>query len=392
METLQNILSQEPTQEAWEELIEFLNNWSDEVSLSRALNYTEQQLEEWPDYLRTTPSQEWTAIQNGASLPPWWKLVRHIEIGEDDNILEPFPIEALENITSIELNDCDLLPEDLYLLARANKLGTLKWYDLIDSLDEWPEDEPITEILDYAEEQLADWSDEDREAPKQDWEAIREGAPIPRWWSLVRHLELEEEDGELSPIEAFTNLTSLDLSENHLISLEPLEQLIGLRSLKLVDDLVPFSIEPLTRLTQLVSLRLALPGLIDIDGLDELKNLEELDLSSNYELTNIDSLAALNQLIWLSLEDCPELTNLTPLSTLSELKTIDLSSCKSLTDVSPLAGLHKLQYLNLKGCDALTDISPLANLNELRELDLTDCHRITDLSSLAALTNCRIHR
>ncbi|MBD2199072.1 MULTISPECIES: leucine-rich repeat domain-containing protein [Calothrix] len=393
MEQLQNLLSQEPTKETWEQLIEFLDNWSDEASLSTALDYAEQQLDEWPDYLRAAPSQQWTAIQNGASLPPWWKLVRHIEIGEDDNILEPFPVEALQNITSIKLVNCDLLPEDLYLLARLNKLGTLDWYDLIDSLDEWPEDEQISEILDYAEEQLADWSDEDREAPQENWKAIREGAPIPRWWRLVRHLELGEYDNsELSPIEAFINLTSLEFNGINLGSLEILTELTKLTSLKLVDDLIPFSIEPLSKLTQLRYLRLTLAELTDLDGLDELKNLEYLDLSDNNGLTNIDSLAVLNKLTWLSLEDCEELNDLTPLSTLTKLKTLDLSNCKSLTDISSLAGLNQLESLYLKGCDALTDISPLANLHALRKLDISDCDAITDLSPLESLSNCRIRQ
>jgi len=48
------------------------------------------------------------------------------------------------------------------------------------------------------------------------------------------------------------------------------------------------NIEPLTHLTPLVYLRLALPALTDIKGLDALKNLVELALSSNDTLTNIE--------------------------------------------------------------------------------------------------------
>ncbi len=366
MEQLQNILSEKLTEKMWEQLIECLDNWSNEASFSTALDYAEQQLEMYPyylQYLRKAPKEQWKAIQNGRSLPPWWKLVRHLEIGEDDHILEPFPVEAIENITSIELNNCDLLPEDLYLLARLNKLGTLDWYDLISSLEEWPEDEPISGILDDAEAQLTDWSDKDRKAPKEVWEAIREDAPIPRWWSLVRHLELGENDSnELSPIEAFTNLTYLEFNGINLGSLELLESLTKLTSLTLIDNLLVFGIEPLSKLTQLVYLRLSLPELENVDGLEALKNLVTLDLSYNYELTDIKSLAGLHKLTWLSLEDCEKITDLTALSTLTELKTLDLSKCKSLIDISPLATLHQLEYLYLTDCDALTEMSPLRGL------------------------------
>jgi Leucine-rich repeat (LRR) protein len=146
--------------------------------------------------------------------------------------------------------------------------------DLIVSLEDFPADKPIDDILDSAQQQLSNLPDEERTVSEEYWAAIREGEiSIPRWWKLVRHLELGEYDGELLPIEAFTNLTSLDLSNCHLMDLAPLAELSNLTSLKLVDNLVPFDIEPLTHLTQLISLRLALPELSHITELAELKNL-----------------------------------------------------------------------------------------------------------------------
>lgn len=249
------------------------------------------------------------------------------------------------------------------MLGRANKLGALQWYDLIESLKELTDSEPIDEILDAAEQQLSNLPDDKRTVPADYWQEIREGTtPIPRWWKLVRHLKLGEDDGTLSPIEAFTNLTSLDISNSHLISIEPLAELTNLTSLKLVDDLVPFDIEPLTKLTQLVSLRLALPELTDVNQLSKLKNLEKLDLSYGFELTDIQGLASLKKLSWLSLQECRELIDITALSQFTELSYLDLSYCKSITDVSPLAVLNKLQFLNIIGCEALTDLSPLAAL------------------------------
>lgn len=364
LERLQNILSQQPELDSWEELIECLDKWPDRASLSAAVEYAQQQLTNWPDYLRTPPNRQWQAIQDGAWLPGWWRLVRHIKLGANDNILDPFPVAGLENITSIGLEeDICLSVEELNLLDRVNKLGALRWYDLIESLEELPENEPIDEILEAADRQLSNLPDEKRTVPTKYWKEIREGSePISRWWKLVRHLKLGEDDGELSPLEAFINLTSLDISNSHLISIEPLVELTNLTSLKLVDDLVPFDIEPLTNLTQLVSLRLALPELTDVNQLAELKNLEKLDLSYGFELTSIQSLASLKKLSWLSLEECTELSDLTPLSELTALRYLDLSNCKSIADISPLGGLDGLQFLNVTGCDVLTDFSPLVGL------------------------------
>jgi Leucine-rich repeat (LRR) protein len=363
MERLQYILSQEPDSDTWEEVIECLDNWSDFDSLSAAVDYAEQQLTTWPDYLRTAPSRQWQAIQDGAPLPGWWKLIRHLKLGEDDNPLTTLPPEVLENLTSIELEDDFVLSlEEMRFLASLNKLGAVDWGDLIVSLGDCPASEPIDDILDSAQQQLSNLPDEERTVSEEYWEAIREGKiSIPRWWKLVRHLELGEDDEEISPIEAFTNLTSLDISQ-HIFSIEPLAELTNLTSLVFVEDLVPFSIKPLSHLTRLVSLRLTVAEMTNVDELALLMNLEKLDLSYGFELTNIQGLAVLTKLSWLSLEECRELKDLTPLSQLTSLKYLNLSNCTSITDVSALAQLNQLEFLDLTGCDELTDVSPLARL------------------------------
>jgi len=372
MEQLQNILSQEPSKETWEQLIECLDNWPDFPSLSAAVDYAEQQLEEWPDSQRIPPQRQWQAIQDGAPLPSWWRLIRHLQLGIDDNILDPFPEEGLENITSIKLmKGVYFSAEELKLLGWLDKLGTLRSSDLKKSLEELLEDEDeyIDEIWDDIEDQVSDLPSIDT-VPVKYWKEIREGErPIPQWWKMVRHLELGENDGELSPIAAFTHLASLDISNCHLISIEPLEELTNLTSLKLVDDLIPFDIEPIANLTNLLSLRLSLPELTDVNQLAKLNKLEDLDLSYGFELTNIEGLAALKKLKRLNLEECRELIDLTPLSELTRLK-----------------------YLDLNNCESLIDLSPIARLNQLEFLDLTGCEKIKNFSILSKLTNCDIRR
>jgi L-rhamnose mutarotase len=227
--------------------------------------------------------------------------------------------------------------------------------------------------------------DEERTVSEEYWAAIREEEiSIPRWWKLVRHLELGEDDEEISPIEAFTNLTSLNISNCHLIDISPLAELTNLTSLTLVKDLAPFSIEPLSHLTRLVSLRLAVAELSNVDELAELKNLEKLDLSYGYDLTSIDGLVSLKKLTWLSLEECRKLKDLTPLSQLTALKYLNLSNCTSINDVSALAQLNQLEFLDLAGCEVLSDLTPLGNLTTLKEVRL-DGDFITNLATLTNL-------
>jgi Leucine-rich repeat (LRR) protein len=391
IERLQYILSQEPDSDIWEELIECLDNWQDYASLSAAVDYAEQQLADWPDYLRTPPTRQWEAIQDGAPLPRWWILVRHIKLGEDDNILDPFPVEGLENITSITLEkDICLSAEELNLLGTVSKLGALRWYNLIESLEELSEDEAIDEILDAAEQQLTNLPDEKRTVPTEYWQEIREGTtPLPRWWKLVRHIKLAEDNNFIDPfpMEYFNNLTSLDVGERRYLVPEELDviaQFTQLQSLNLSYQEFLVYLQPLTKLTQLVSLTLIGCSLTDLSGIGELSNLEDLDLSSCYELTNIEPLAALKSLSLLNLEECIELTDLTPLSQLTTLRYLKLSDCTSITDVSPLAGLNQLELLELIGCDALSDLMPLANLVGLTVLQLGG-DSITNLPPLANL-------
>jgi internalin A len=362
MEELQKILSQEESEEAWNQLIDYLDTWTDSDLWSTAIDYAQKQLKNWSDEQRKVPRKHWKAIQSNAHIPAWWPIVRHLDIEEDDNLLQPFIRQILDNITSIELINCNLAAAELSLLAELNKLGCLNWFDLIDSLDEWPEDEPIEEILASAEAQIKDWTDKSRKASRSDWISIRKGNLIPRWWKLVRYLKLEEDDHEIKPLEAFTYLTILDASNATFVSIEDLAQLTNLLHLSFVEDLVSFGIEPISVLTNLTYLRLAIIELEDLYGLRNLQNLEFLDLSYNTDLIEIEDVAFLEKLDYLILDNCTQLTDITPLSELTQIRKLSLKDCTSLTDLSPLAGLYQLEYLNLEGCESLTDISSLSSL------------------------------
>ncbi len=357
------------------------------------MDYASSKLTNWPDYLRKPPSRQWQAILDGAPLPGWWKLIRQIELGRDDNILDPFPIEGLDNITSIKLkSDICLSGEELNFLGRVNKLGALGWYNLFESLVELSEDEPIEEILDAADRQLSNLPDEKRTIPAEYWQEIREGTtPIPHWWKLVRHIKLREDDNFIDPfpMSVLENITSLDVGYRRFLVPEEVDviaQLTKLKSLNMSYQEFIVELQPLTNLTKLVSLKLiGCSNLSDLSGLSELTNLQKLDLSCCNQISDLDPLTALKSLAWLKIEECENLSDLTPLIQLTALKFIDLSDCKSITDISPLKKLNQLEFLDFTGCDALTDITPLGNLTNLKELHLGG-DSITNLAPVATLT------
>jgi hypothetical protein len=56
----------------WKALIKCLDNWSDSASVSAAVAYAGQQLDNWSDdddYLRMAPSAQWEEINASAENP-----------------------------------------------------------------------------------------------------------------------------------------------------------------------------------------------------------------------------------------------------------------------------------------------------------------------------------
>ncbi len=85
-------------------------------------------------------------------------------------------------------------------------------------------------------------------------------------------------------------------------------------------------------------------GINNLEGINHLRNLEELVLRDN------------------------RITDITPISRLTRLRELDLRG-NSIADISALEGLHLLEDLNLRG-NPVTDISPLGQLAELEDLNL----------------------
>ncbi|KAK7316585.1 hypothetical protein RJT34_00160 [Clitoria ternatea] len=94
------------------------------------------------------------------------------------------------------------------------------------------------------------------------------------------------------------------------------------------------------------------------DGVQNLENLKEIDLSFSKHLIEV-----------------PDLSMATNLEVLSLLE------CRSLSQVPPsILSLHKLKYLDLEGCTEIESLQTNVYLKSLRHLRLSHCSRLKEFS------------
>ncbi|MCY2953590.1 MAG: leucine-rich repeat domain-containing protein [Planctomycetota bacterium] len=207
----------------------------------------------------------------------------------------------------------------------------------------------------------------------------------------------------LSGLEYATNLASLDLDENAIVDLRPLEGLTKLSELYLGANIIS-ELAPLERLTNLGYLRLSYNIISNLEALTELKKLTRLELWQN-DISGLTPLGGLTNLEYLGLLG-NNISDLTPLTQLENLTTLYLGK-NGIRELGPLAGLTKLQYLHLDdnkvsdlsplkrltnleallvGANLIDDVEPLSELKKLTRLYLYD-NQVGDLSPLEGLTN-----
>ena len=168
-----------------------------------------------------------------------------------------------------------------------------------------------------------------------------------------QHIPEETQIHDITGLEAFKNLETLELSFHNIKNISPLAGLTKLTSLSLGGN----PVEDITPLAQLVNLR----------GLT-LFNCQANDYSTLSLLNNLDFL----MLDYSTITDLSVLSNLTKLSNLTFAHT-------QVKDVSPLAGLTDLRRLQLAECP-IEDYSPLAEIYmNLDEVDFLMAMSLSDL-------------
>ena len=156
----------------------------------------------------------------------------------------------------------------------------------------------------------------------------------------------------LEEISRFKSLQTLLLNNNPYLNLKGLGAQTSLTALEL-DSCGLGSIDELRTLTALTSLSLMHNDLREIEALGGMKDLRELHLSYNANLSDLSPLSSCTSLEHLSLNGCG-VWELSALKDLKNLQTLDLENCP-ITDTSALYGMTGLRTLYLKGCG----ISPL---------------------------------
>lgn len=203
---------------------------------------------------------------------------------------------------------------------------------------------------------------------------------------------VEDLGGTEGGVARFTNLSTLDLADNSIERIGPLEELEGLRRLNLVDNAIT-DLSPLAGLVRLRTLGLSGNTIDDVTALRRLSALEELRLSEN-AVTGLEPLHRLVNLRELSLRD-NSLDDVSPLSDMERLRELRLQDNR-LSTLDGLEELTALEFLDLARNELDDDsvdeavLSPLAELDALEELYLQNqTGGVTDLSPLAGLVALR---
>ncbi len=183
---------------------------------------------------------------------------------------------------------------------------------------------------------------------------------------------------EVSPLSSL-NLSSLDVSNNSISSIDQLWNGVTLRNLNVSYNHVS-DISGLSWYEKLVVLNVSHNDISDISSLRESPQLSQLDVSNN----RIASLSALENQTRLTILKASnnDVSDVTDLSHLSLVKELDLSGNR-LTTINSLGFLTSLTSLNL-GDNEIKNITALRYLISLHELDLHE-NQISDVTPISKL-------
>jgi tetratricopeptide (TPR) repeat protein len=183
-------------------------------------------------------------------------------------------------------------------------------------------------------------------------------------------------------IQSFLELETLDLSRNHIATIENITPLINLRILRLRDNKIT-KLRNLETLTRLNELDLADNQIEEMDGLFNLRNLILLDLSRNQisEIKGIENCAILQTL---KLNENP-IQKISGLDKLNNIEVLLLAK----THIGKIEGIEHLSYLRELNL-AMNQIKKIEGINgliSLKKLNLADnqIRTIQDIERLKSL-------
>lgn len=181
----------------------------------------------------------------------------------------------------------------------------------------------------------------------------------------LRHNVVRHEDSsqtrisDVSVLKDFHQLESLELRDNHINDITPLQNLTQLKVLDISQNpLKEGDISPLRELVGLLHLNIRETGVNDLSPLENMIYLEYLNIHSNHEITCLKPVGTLKNLQGLIMRNVPTGGDLEFLTELTGLTRLNLRNC-SVKDLSVLGDLMKkgaLQDHAAVGLEADVDI------------------------------------
>ena len=216
--------------------------------------------------------------------------------------------------------------------------------------------------------------------------------------SMLRELCITADDGELPSIwyELNTyavNLSSIVIRGVYVEDAYFLEDIIDLdiTSIEFYETEIYdiYSVSCFPNLRRLV----VVDGLLEnISFLEELTNLEELDLSRNYNLNDISAISSLTNLKKLNIESCDisELPDFSEITSFHEDDSDAEINFKNNYGLYDMSSLEETTFTALDiSCTSIYDLSVLATMPYLESFNASDCQNLEDLSYLNNVSSLR---
>ena len=189
---------------------------------------------------------------------------------------------------------------------------------------------------------------------------------------------------DLTGMEYAKNLGELAIGGNEVSDLSPIANLTKIERLYFADNNVS-DLTPIKNLTKIRFIGMEGNPVQDLSPLANMEELEGIQLSHNFLITDISVLAGKEKLkevlMW-----GPPITDMSPLANLPNIEHIDLCGNK-ISEIPSLENAPKLKKLYLRD-NQISDVSILQNLTGLERLNLGN-NNLTDITPLARMTNLK---
>ena len=217
------------------------------------------------------------------------------------------------------------------------------------------------------------------------------------------HIEnLEISDGTMIPevdkIWKFENLKILYISpdwnikpEDFPVNFELFSNLFNLECLNfkgLGKDTTDFSLKGIENLKKLRFFKIYSSGLSNIDELKSINSLQLVNIDYERKLVNIEGLQNSKDLISLKIYQGEELQDIKPLKNLSKLRTIELYGCNKLTSLEGLENCNELINLNIRE-SSVENLDYLKNAKDLLILNAASCTKLQNIKGICNSLNLR---